>query len=106
MAGSLSMLFDNKGFSDNRDEIGESKGRKLMIVTLLLLCAALFIFAYYEYATSWLGGNKSIGIGLGKERWPRVGSAIGGSYDHIGTRNRERFRAGQSNRPFEKCHPG
>ncbi len=57
------MLFDNKGFSDDRDEIGESKGRKLMIVILLLLFAGLFIFAYYEYATSWLGGNKSIGIG-------------------------------------------
>lgn len=57
------MLFDNKGFSDDRDEIGESRGRKLIVVILLLLFVGLFIFAYYEYATSWLGGNKSIGIG-------------------------------------------
>jgi hypothetical protein len=57
------MLFDNKGFSDDPDEIGESKGRKLIIVILLLLFAGLFIFAYYEYATSWLGGGKSLPIG-------------------------------------------
>jgi hypothetical protein len=63
MGGSVSMLFDNKGFSEDHDEIGESKGRKLIIVILLLLFAGLFIFAYYEYSTSWLGGNKGIGIG-------------------------------------------
>jgi hypothetical protein len=57
------MLFDNKGFSDDPDEIGESKGRRLIIVVLLLLFAGLFIFAYYEYATSWLGGGKSLPIG-------------------------------------------
>jgi len=57
------MLFDSRGFSDNPDQIGESKGRKLIIVILLLLFAGLCIFGYYEYATSWLGGNRRIGIG-------------------------------------------
>jgi hypothetical protein len=46
--------FDNSGVSDAPDEIGRSKGRKLIIVILLVLLAGVFIFVYYEYATMFL----------------------------------------------------
>ena len=63
IGGLVSMLFDNKGFSDDPDEIGESKGRKLIIVVLLLLFAGLFIVGYYEFASTWRAWAENIGIG-------------------------------------------